>query len=219
MVDTRVEQPARADDRGSGRRPARRRAALGADRRLLGQAAAGADHARAADRAIRARGLRLDFRISMGIRPNEPEWKHQVNDLIRELQPQIQAILLDYGVPLLDEQGRLITRRAARRRPRRIRRAGAGGLSDGQVPDAGAGHAGRGHGAVDGGAAAADRRAAAGPGRRPAQAAQAQGPRPGAALDRAQARAHPGLGLAAQCRLWRAVARLRRLVRDRARAS
>ena len=54
-------------------------------------------------------GLRLDFRISMGMRANEPEWKHAVNDLIRELQPQIQAILLDYGVPLLDEQGRPIT--------------------------------------------------------------------------------------------------------------
>ena len=55
------------------------------------------------------RGLRLDFRISMGIRPNEPEWKHQINNLIRELQPQIQSILLDYGVPLLDEQDRPIT--------------------------------------------------------------------------------------------------------------
>ena len=53
-------------------------------------------------------GPRLDFRISMGIRPDEPAWKHQVNDLIRELQPQIQAILLDHGVPLLDEQGRPI---------------------------------------------------------------------------------------------------------------
>ena len=54
-------------------------------------------------------GLRLDFRISMGIRPNEPLWKHRVNDLIRELEPQIHAILIDYGIPLLDEQGRLIT--------------------------------------------------------------------------------------------------------------
>ena len=57
-------------------------------------------------------GLRLDFRISMGIRGNEPLWKHTVNELIRELQPQIQAILLDYGVPLLDEQGRLIAAEA-----------------------------------------------------------------------------------------------------------
>lgn len=53
--------------------------------------------------------LRLDFRISMGIRPGEPEWKRVINNLIRELQPQIQATLLDYGVPLLDEQGRAIT--------------------------------------------------------------------------------------------------------------
>ena len=52
--------------------------------------------------------LRLDFRISMGVRPNEPQWKHDLNDLIRELQPQIQAILVEYGVPLLDAQGRLI---------------------------------------------------------------------------------------------------------------
>jgi quinoprotein dehydrogenase-associated probable ABC transporter substrate-binding protein/PQQ-dependent catabolism-associated CXXCW motif protein len=54
-------------------------------------------------------GPRLDFRISMGLRPNEPDWKHRVNDLIRELQPEIQAILLDYGVPLLDERGNPIT--------------------------------------------------------------------------------------------------------------
>lgn len=53
-------------------------------------------------------GLRLDFRISMGLRPNEPEWKHRVNGLIKELEPEIQAILVDYGVPLLDEQGRMI---------------------------------------------------------------------------------------------------------------
>lgn len=53
-------------------------------------------------------GLRMDFRISMGIRPDEPEWKRVVNELIRDLQPKITAILQDYGVPLLDEQGRLI---------------------------------------------------------------------------------------------------------------
>jgi quinoprotein dehydrogenase-associated probable ABC transporter substrate-binding protein/PQQ-dependent catabolism-associated CXXCW motif protein len=53
-------------------------------------------------------GPRLESRISMGIRPNEPDWKHEINGLIRELQPQITEILLDYGVPLLDEQGNLI---------------------------------------------------------------------------------------------------------------
>ncbi len=53
--------------------------------------------------------LRMDFRISMGIRHNEPLWKQQVNTLIRDLQPEINRILLDYGVPLLDEQGRPLT--------------------------------------------------------------------------------------------------------------
>jgi quinoprotein dehydrogenase-associated probable ABC transporter substrate-binding protein/PQQ-dependent catabolism-associated CXXCW motif protein len=53
-------------------------------------------------------GRRLDFRISMGIRHNEPEWKQQINDLIRELQPEITAILERYDVPLLDNQGEVV---------------------------------------------------------------------------------------------------------------
>jgi quinoprotein dehydrogenase-associated probable ABC transporter substrate-binding protein len=53
-------------------------------------------------------GQRLDFRISMGIRPGEPGWKLELNDLIRELQPEITAILERYGVPLLDNRGNLI---------------------------------------------------------------------------------------------------------------
>jgi quinoprotein dehydrogenase-associated probable ABC transporter substrate-binding protein/PQQ-dependent catabolism-associated CXXCW motif protein len=53
-------------------------------------------------------GQRLDFRISMGVRHQEPDWKRQVNDLIRTLQPEIDAVLQDYGVPLLDRQGQLI---------------------------------------------------------------------------------------------------------------
>ena len=51
----------------------------------------------------------MAYRITMGIRPNEPEWKHRLNDLIAANQDEINAILLDYGVPLLDEQDRPIT--------------------------------------------------------------------------------------------------------------
>jgi quinoprotein dehydrogenase-associated probable ABC transporter substrate-binding protein/PQQ-dependent catabolism-associated CXXCW motif protein len=54
------------------------------------------------------RGVRLDYRISMGIRQNEPDWKDEINGLIRELEPEITKILLSYGVPLLDERGNLI---------------------------------------------------------------------------------------------------------------
>jgi quinoprotein dehydrogenase-associated probable ABC transporter substrate-binding protein len=52
---------------------------------------------------------RLDFRITMGVRYNEPEWKRTINSLIRKKQPEITQILLDYGVPMLDEQGQPIT--------------------------------------------------------------------------------------------------------------
>ncbi|HSA79784.1 MAG TPA: quinoprotein dehydrogenase-associated putative ABC transporter substrate-binding protein [Geminicoccaceae bacterium] len=56
-------------------------------------------------------GRRLDFRISMGIRHNEPDWKRELNGLIRELQPDINAILERYGVPLLDDRGALFAKR------------------------------------------------------------------------------------------------------------
>ena len=49
--------------------------------------------------------LRMDFRIAMGIRQNEPQWKQQVNTLIRELQPEINRVLLDYGVPAARRAG------------------------------------------------------------------------------------------------------------------
>ena len=53
-------------------------------------------------------GARLDFRIAMGLRRNEPEWKQVLNDFIAKRKAEIQAILLEYGVPLLDEQGHQI---------------------------------------------------------------------------------------------------------------
>jgi quinoprotein dehydrogenase-associated probable ABC transporter substrate-binding protein len=63
----------------------------------------------------------LDFRITMGLRRNEPEWKQVLNDFIAAHKTEIQALLLDYGVPLLDEQGQPIkaaldTRQGALRR-------------------------------------------------------------------------------------------------------
>lgn len=52
----------------------------------------------------------MDYRITMGLRFGEPEWKLQLNQLIARKQPEINQILLDYGVPLLDSQGRPIER-------------------------------------------------------------------------------------------------------------
>ncbi|MDH3475577.1 MAG: substrate-binding domain-containing protein [Rhodospirillales bacterium] len=50
--------------------------------------------------------VKMDYRITMGIRFNEPDWKHAINSLIEKKQPEIDAILKAYGVPLLDAQGR-----------------------------------------------------------------------------------------------------------------
>ena len=54
-------------------------------------------------------GPRLVYRITMGVRTADQEWKRLLNRLIQENQAEINAILLSYGVPLLDEQDRPIT--------------------------------------------------------------------------------------------------------------
>jgi quinoprotein dehydrogenase-associated probable ABC transporter substrate-binding protein len=50
---------------------------------------------------------RMDYRIAMGVRANEPEWRRRINAIIVKRQRDITAILRDYGVPLLNEQGEL----------------------------------------------------------------------------------------------------------------
>jgi ABC-type amino acid transport substrate-binding protein len=47
-------------------------------------------------------GVKFDYEIAMGVRYGEPEWKRQVEGLIQSQQAQIQAILKEFGVPLVD---------------------------------------------------------------------------------------------------------------------
>jgi quinoprotein dehydrogenase-associated probable ABC transporter substrate-binding protein len=54
-------------------------------------------------------GPRLIYRIGMGVRSADQNWKRLLNRLIQENQPAINKILLDFGVPLLDENDRPIT--------------------------------------------------------------------------------------------------------------
>jgi mxaJ protein len=54
------------------------------------------------------------YGITMGVRPNEPQWKHTINKLIADNQGEINVILASYSVPLLDEKGNLITAAAER---------------------------------------------------------------------------------------------------------
>jgi len=48
---------------------------------------------------------RLDYHIAMGVRNNEADWRRRINAAIGRHQDEISAILKEYGVPLLDEQG------------------------------------------------------------------------------------------------------------------
>lgn len=54
-------------------------------------------------------GSRLVYRITMGVRPSDQEWKRTLNKVIRENQEAINKILLEYNVPLIDEQNKPIT--------------------------------------------------------------------------------------------------------------
>jgi quinoprotein dehydrogenase-associated probable ABC transporter substrate-binding protein len=48
---------------------------------------------------------RLFYRITMGVRMGEDEWKRSLNSLIRREQDAIDAILVRHGVPLVDDMG------------------------------------------------------------------------------------------------------------------
>ena len=62
-------------------------------------------------------GPKLAFRIGMGVRSADQNWKRQLNRLIQENQPAINKILLDFGVPLLDENDRPIGAETAKKSP------------------------------------------------------------------------------------------------------
>jgi quinoprotein dehydrogenase-associated probable ABC transporter substrate-binding protein len=51
---------------------------------------------------------RLAYHIAMGVRNSEPDWRRRINGAIAKHRDEITAILRDYGVPLLDEQGALL---------------------------------------------------------------------------------------------------------------
>lgn len=55
------------------------------------------------------------YGITMGVPPNEPEWKHKLNKVIAENQADINAMLSEYNVPLLDENGNRIKTSTAER--------------------------------------------------------------------------------------------------------
>jgi ABC-type amino acid transport substrate-binding protein len=59
----------------------------------------------------------LAYRITMGVRPTDQNWRRELNGVIRAIQPDITKILLSYGVPLLDDGGRIKTGEPSTARP------------------------------------------------------------------------------------------------------
>lgn len=48
-------------------------------------------------------GVQFDYQMAMGVRYGEREWKQQVEALIKSNQAEIQAILEEFGVPLVSD--------------------------------------------------------------------------------------------------------------------
>jgi quinoprotein dehydrogenase-associated probable ABC transporter substrate-binding protein len=48
------------------------------------------------------------YGITMGVRPDQPQWKHRINKVLAENQHDINVILQGYNVPLLNREGELI---------------------------------------------------------------------------------------------------------------
>jgi hypothetical protein len=57
---------------------------------------------------LKEHGAPMAFRITMGVRHSDQAWKRTLNRLIVENQKQINGLLTAYGVPLLDNEGKLI---------------------------------------------------------------------------------------------------------------
>ena len=47
-------------------------------------------------------GVKFDYQMAMGVRYGEREWKQQIEGLIESKRTEIQAILKEYGVPMVD---------------------------------------------------------------------------------------------------------------------
>ncbi|MFS8036320.1 substrate-binding domain-containing protein [Xanthobacter sp. AM11] len=59
----------------------------------------------------------LAYRITMGVRHTDHEWKQVLNRILLTRAADIEKVLLAYGVPLLDEDDRLVTAAAGSKAP------------------------------------------------------------------------------------------------------
>lgn len=62
-------------------------------------------------------GPQMTYRIGMGVRPSDQEWKRTLNRLIKENQVEINKLLISYNIPILDEANVPITADTLSRHP------------------------------------------------------------------------------------------------------
>ena len=62
-------------------------------------------------------GPQMTFRIGMGVRPSDQEWKRTLSRLIKENQPEINKLLISYNIPILDESDMPITAETLSKQP------------------------------------------------------------------------------------------------------
>ena len=62
-------------------------------------------------------GPQMTFRIGMGVRPSDQEWKRTLSRLIKENQAEINKLLISYNVPILDESDMAITAETLSKQP------------------------------------------------------------------------------------------------------
>ncbi|WP_051439922.1 rare earth element methanol dehydrogenase accessory protein XoxJ [Methylobacterium sp. 10] len=55
----------------------------------------------------------LTFRIAMGVRMEENDWKRSLNTILRKRRADIEKVLRDYDVPLLEDEGNKLLEPAA----------------------------------------------------------------------------------------------------------
>jgi hypothetical protein len=53
-------------------------------------------------------GMKLDYDIAMAVRHGDKEFRQRIDQLIDANRGKISAILEEYGVPQLDQQGRVL---------------------------------------------------------------------------------------------------------------
>lgn len=102
MIDTRVDNSAKTmiDDLGKGVIDA---AVLWGPMAGYYAKQSGKDYA-VIPLTHEGKGPATTFRITMGVRPSDQQWKRTLNKVIAENQTQIDDILLSFGIPLLDEK-------------------------------------------------------------------------------------------------------------------